>query len=94
MLAEPFYVKFSRCLKLPEIGDIITTQKTIELCAHFGLDYLVERINANPDSYNDWSFDGCSGLPDEVMGLFTGCDWKDITYKCCLPHDCAMGTVS
>ena len=28
-----------------------------------------------------------AGLPDEVMGFFTGCDWKDITYKCCLPHD-------
>ena len=21
------------------------------------------------------------------MGFFTGCDSKDITYKCCLPHD-------
>ena len=21
------------------------------------------------------------------MGLFTGCKWEDITYKCCLPHD-------
>ncbi len=54
-------------MKLPEIGDIITTQKALELCAHFGLDYLVERINWNPDHYKDWPFDGCSGLPDEVM---------------------------
>ena len=74
-------------MKFPEIGDIITTQKPIELCAHFDLNYLVDRITANPESYKDWSFDGCSGLPDELMGLFTGCDWKDITYKCCLPHD-------
>jgi hypothetical protein len=74
-------------MKFPEIGDIITTQKAVELCAHFDLNYLVDRITANPDSYKTWSFDGCSGLPDEVMGLFTGCDWKDITYKCCLPHD-------
>jgi len=78
-------------MKLHEIGDIITTQKALELCAHFGLDYLVERINSNPDHYKDWPFDGCSGLPDEVMGLFTGCDWKDITYKCCLPHDLCYG---
>jgi hypothetical protein len=21
------------------------------------------------------------------MGLFTGCNWRDITYLCCLPHD-------
>jgi len=40
-------------MKLPEIGDTITTQKTIELRAHFGLDYLVARINANPDRYKD-----------------------------------------
>ena len=25
------------------------------------------------------------------MGLFTGCNWKDITYKCCLPHDLCYG---
>jgi len=32
-------------MKLPEIADIITTQKALELCGHFGLNYLVERIN-------------------------------------------------
>ena len=74
-------------MKLPEIGDIIATPKALKLCTHFGLDYLIDRINTNPDNYKDWSFDGCSGLPDEVMGLFTGCDWRDIIYKCCLPHD-------
>ena len=25
------------------------------------------------------------------MGLFTGCDWQDVTYKCCLPHDLSYG---
>ena len=72
---------------LPEIGDIITTKQAIELCGFFGLDYLVKRIESASESYSDWKFDGCSGLPDEVMGFFTGCDWEDITYKCCLPHD-------
>jgi len=74
-------------MKLPEIGDIITTQKAVELAAYFDLNYLVDRITTNQNSYRAWSFDGCSGLPDEVIGLFAGCDWKDITYKCCLPHD-------
>ena len=74
-------------MKLPDINDTITTQKALALCRYFGLDYLVGRIEANPQKYQDWTFDGCSGLPDEVMGFFTGCDWKDITYKCCLPHD-------
>jgi hypothetical protein len=74
-------------MNLPEIGDIITTKQAIELCRFFGLDYLVKRIESASESYKDWKFDGCSGLPDEVMGFFTGCDWEDITYKCCLPHD-------
>ena len=74
-------------MKLPEINEIVTTDQALELCRHFGLDYLVARIEANPEQFESWKFDGCSCLPDEVLGLFTGCDWRDITYKCCLPHD-------
>ena len=74
-------------MNLPEIGDIITTKEALELCLYFGLDYLIERIEADPERYKDWKFDGCSGLPDQVMGFFTGCDWEDITHKCCLPHE-------
>ena len=74
-------------MNLPEIGDVITAQQALQLCRHFRLDYLVERIESNPEAYKDWKFDGCSGLPDKITGLFTGCDWKDIAYKCCLPHD-------
>jgi len=72
---------------LPDIGDVITTEKALALCRHFGLDHLIRRIEGAPEAYKEWKFDGCSCLPDEVMGLFTGCDWPDITYKCCLPHD-------
>ncbi|GBC60413.1 hypothetical protein DENIS_1365 [Desulfonema ishimotonii] len=78
-------------MKLPEIGDLITTEQALDLCRHFKLDYLIERIQANPDQYEPWVFDGCSGVRDEMLGLFTGCDWKDITYKCCLPHDLCYG---
>ena len=78
-------------MKLPEIGDILTTKEALELCRYFGLDYLIERIESDPEKYKDWKFDGCSGLPNKVMGFFTGCDWKDITYKCCLPHDLCYG---
>jgi len=74
-------------MKLPEIGDIITTEKGQDLCGHLGLESLARRIQAAPGKYKDWKFDGCSCLPDEVMGFFTGCNWRDITYKCCLPHD-------
>lgn len=74
-------------MNLPEIGEIITTRRAFELCVHFKLDYLVSRIEAGPENFKDWEFDGCSCLPDEAMKLFTGCDWQDITYQCCLPHD-------
>ena len=78
-------------MNLPKINDTVGTKEALELCRHFGLDYLVKRIEANPERYKDWKFDGCSGLPDELMGLFTGCNWEDITYKCCLPHDLCYG---
>ena len=76
---------------LPNIGDMISTQEAARLCRYFGLDYLVKRIESQPMDYKDWRFDGCSGLPDEMLGLFTGCNWKDITNKCCLPHDLCYG---
>ena len=78
-------------MRLPKIGETISKKVALELCRYFGLDYLVKRIESNPESYKDWKFDGCSGLPDELMGLFTGCKWEDITYKCCLPHDLGYG---
>ncbi len=74
-------------MNLPEIRDIITTEQSLELCRHFNLDYIVDRIQNTPDYYVEWKFDGCSGIPDELLGLFTGCNWTDITFKCCLPHD-------
>ena len=74
-------------MDFPELNETVTTEKALELCEYFELDYLVARINADPDAYKSWEFDGCSGLPDRMLGFFTGCHWEDITYKCCLPHD-------
>jgi len=78
-------------MHLPDIGDTITTTDALALCRYFGLGYLVRRIESHPDLYKPWTFDGCSGLPDKQMGFFTGCDWRDITYRCCLPHDLGYG---
>lgn len=78
-------------MELPKVGETVTTERALQLCRHFGLEYLVERIVSHPEKYREWTFDGCSGLPDEVMGFFTGCIWEDITYKCCLPHDLCYG---
>ena len=63
----------------------------MKLCEHFKLDYLVKRIQENPAKYKNWVFDGCSCLRDEKLGFITGCDWRDITFKCCLPHDLCYG---
>lgn len=71
----------------PKIGDIVNTEQALALCMHFELDYLVKRIETFPERYKSWKFDGCSCLPDQVLGFFFKMDWRDITYKCCLPHD-------
>ena len=70
-----------------KIGNIVTPDMGIELANYFGLAYITNRIEDQPDMYKDFIFDGCSCVPDELLGLFTGCNWKDITYKCCLQHD-------
>ena len=38
----------------PEIGDIVTTEQALALCRDFGLDYLVARIECDPDRYKEW----------------------------------------
>lgn len=75
-------------MNLPEIGDIVTTKEALELCRYFDLDYLIERIESDPEKYKDWKFDGCSGLPGCVWEWFCiDRDCRAIVYQCCLPHD-------
>jgi hypothetical protein len=78
-------------MEFPQIGDTVTTEHALAMCRHFNLDYLISRIESDPGKYKEWKFDGCSVIRDEIMGFFTDCDWQDITYKCCLPHDLCYG---
>ncbi|MDC9728357.1 MAG: hypothetical protein PSN04_03375 [Methyloprofundus sp.] len=55
-------------MELPNIGDNIDNQTAIKLCEHYGLDYLVERIQANANAFSVWEFGGASMIPD---GLFS-----------------------
>lgn len=73
----------------PKIGELITTERAIELCRHFALQHLVERISAHPEQFRPWRYDGVSCVPDELLMLFTGRGhtWQDITNECALPHD-------
>lgn len=73
----------------PKIGELITTERAVELCRHFGFDYLVERISAHPEHYRPWVYDGVSCVPDQVLAPFVGRghSWQDVTNECALPHD-------
>jgi hypothetical protein len=71
---------------LPQINEIITAQKGLELCRYFELDYLIERLTKYPERYKEWQFDGCSFLPDLLLKRVCH-DWDKILYECCLPHD-------
>jgi len=57
----------SEIAKLPKIGEVVTTERALELCVHYDLNYLAERIEDNPDHFKEWEFDGCSMTPTEVL---------------------------
>jgi hypothetical protein len=53
--------------EIPKIGEIVTTERALKLCEHYGFSHLVERIEGNPNLFKYWKFDGCSMTPDEVL---------------------------
>jgi len=53
--------------ELPKIGEIVTTERGLELCEHYGLNHLAKRIEDNPDHFKAWKFDGCSMTPTDVV---------------------------
>jgi hypothetical protein len=53
--------------ELPKIGEIVTTERALQLCEHYGFNYLADRIEDNPDLFKAWEFDGCSMTPTEVL---------------------------
>ena len=53
--------------ELPRIGEIVSTERALELCVHYGFKHLAQRIEDNPDLFKEWEFDGCSMTPDEVL---------------------------
>ena len=67
-------------LKRPKIGDVITPAKGLELCRVFELTDLVNRLSLRGSQYyEDWVYDGCSMIPDQML-------CEAIT-KQCLKHD-------
>jgi len=70
--------------ELPQIGEIVTTERGLKLCEHYGFNFLAERIEDNPDQFKEWEFDGCSMTPTDVVSdLIKVPSLKEI----CLRHD-------
>ena len=75
-------------VKIPEIGDFITVAWGLELAKYYQLDHIVERLEKHPERYRGFYYDGCSMIDDRMLGILTKSrKWKDITDKCCCPHD-------
>ena len=70
--------------ELPKIGDIVTTERGLALCEHYGLNYLADRIEDNPDHFKEWEFDGCSMTPTEVLSELIK---VPTLVEICLRHD-------
>ncbi len=85
MMMDIFHLK-----NVPEIGDLVTVDWAIEIAGQFPeMDYIVKRLQKGKGNYEPFIFDGCSCLPDKLLGIFNGrfFKWSHITYLCCLPHD-------
>jgi hypothetical protein len=76
----------------PAIGDSVSGGYAIFLAEFYGLDYVADRIrnDASLELFErEWKFNGCTGLPDRLLSLFSRRPWHEITHECCLPHDLA-----
>jgi len=70
--------------ELPKIGEVVTTERGLELCEHYGLNHLADRIEGNPNFFKEWEFDGCSMTPTEVLSELIKV--PSLT-EICLKHD-------
>jgi len=70
--------------ELPKIGEVVTTERALELCEHYGFSHLLQRIEDNPDLFKEWKFDGCSMTPDAVLSELIKV--PSLT-EICLQHD-------
>lgn len=61
-------------MQTPAVGEMITTLRARALCLERGatFDYIVERIDATPEDFREWIFDGASMVPDELVAKLFG----------------------
>lgn len=77
-------IKKRYTVELPEIDDLITTESALKLCALYGFNHLVERIEKDPELFKEWRFDGCSMTPDAALSKLIKV--SSLT-EICLRHD-------
>jgi hypothetical protein len=76
-------------ISMPAIGDTVTTSHARALARQFGLDHVVKAIDANPEAFQPWVFDGMSGCPtwfEELAAASNGVP-KDELWKVAMQHD-------
>lgn len=71
---------------IPAIGETITTARARALAVELGLHDVVAWIDAEPDAFESWTFDGISGLPDWVAARLTRIEETKLT-RLGLEHD-------
>ena len=66
---------------MPPIKEVVPLEKIREICLHFGLMPLWEKIEADPPP-KPFASDGCTGWFDEWRGvsLYTPCFLHDLKY--------------
>jgi len=70
--------------ELPKIGEIVTTERALGLCVHYGLNHLAKRIEDDPDLFKKWKFDGCSMTPSALLSELIK---VPTLIEICLRHD-------
>ena len=70
--------------ELPKIGEIVTTERALDLCEYYGFNYLAKRIKDNSDHFKEWEFDGCSMTPEAVVSELIK---VPTLVEICLRHD-------
>lgn len=73
-------------MRMPKIGGIVDNKLAINLCRYYQFDEIASRIEADPEQFKEWRFDGASSLPDNLVALALDVDQEKFS-EAALKHD-------
>ena len=75
--------------ELPKIGEIVTRERLLQLCAKHGRKDLFDYILSHPEPEKPFTSDGCSMWFDEWKGtdMYPWCFFHDVWYWMGARHD-------